>query len=300
MNYRKIASLLAGAPLLVAMPATAQEAESGRAEEGPPAERNFDPGILGGDFITVGVGGALSPSYTGSDDYVFSVLPVALGNVGGVQITPRAAGLRLDFIENPDEGVGFDLGIAARLRNNRAEDIEDEVVLQYGELDRAVEIGPSVGVSFPGVLIPVDTLSVSTDVMFDVAGAHNGTVIAPSVSYTTPLSRGMIASLSFNAEWADESFQDYYFRSDPLTFTGVPGDALPAYEPDGGGFTSVGANLLLGIDLDGDATNGGFGLIVLTGYSRLVGDAADTPFTTVRGSRDQFLGAIGLTYSFGL
>ncbi len=57
-------------------------------------------------------------------------------------------------------------------------------------------------------------------------------------------------------------------------------------------------NLLLGIDLDGDVTNGGLGLVVITGYSRLLGDAANNPFTTVRGSRDQFLGAVGVGYTF--
>lgn len=297
MTKRRIAGLLAGAMVWAATPAMAQDVE---AEAGPPGQTDLDPGILAGDFLTLGVGGALSPSYTGSDDYVISVLPVVLGSVGGVDISPRAGGLTLDFIEDPREGVGFDLGVAARLRNNRASQIEDEVVLQYGELERAIEVGPSVGVNFPGVLNPYDSVSLGTDVMFDINGAHGGMVVSPSVSYTTPLSRSVLANFSISADWADEDFNDYYFRSDPLDFMGDPADALPAYEPDGGGFNSVGANLLLGIDLDGDVTNGGFGLIVMGGYSRLLGDAADTPFTTVRGSRDQFLGVVGLTYSFGL
>ena len=57
-------------------------------------------------------------------------------------------------------------------------------------------------------------------------------------------------------------------------------------------------NLLLGIDLDGDVTNGGLGVIVLGGYSRVLGDAADTPFTDIRGSKDQFIGAVGIGYTF--
>ena len=297
MTKRILASLLAGAMTLTGGNAMAQDVE---ADLGPPGATDIDPGILGGDFITLGVGGALSPSYTGSDDYVISVLPVVLGSVGGVDISPRAGGIKLDFIEDPREGVGFDLGVAARLRNNRASQIEDEVVEQYGELDRAIEVGPSAGVNFPGVLNPYDSVSVGTDVMWDVNGAHGGMVVSPSVSYTTPLSRGILANFSISSEWADEDFNDYYFRVDPLNTLVPDENALPAYEPDGGGFNSVGANLLLGFDLDGDATNGGLGIILLGGYSRLLGDAADTPFTTVRGSRDQFLGAIGLTYSFGL
>ncbi|MGB3166913.1 MAG: MipA/OmpV family protein [Alteraurantiacibacter sp.] len=279
----------------IALPAAA--AAQDVPDAAPP---QVDAGVFGGDFLSVGVGGALSPSYTGSDDYVISVLPVVLGNFGGVEISPRAGGLKLDFIPDPREGMGFDAGIAARLRSNRASQIEDPIVERYGELDRAIEVGPSVGVNFPAVLNPYDSVSLSTDVMFDVNGAHGGTVVTPSVAYTTPLSRSILANLSVSAEWGSEAFQDYYFAVPAINTLLPDEDVLPAYEPDGGGFTSAGVNVLLGVDLDGDVTNGGLGVILLGGYSRLLGDAADTPFTTIRGSRDQFLGAVGVTYTFGL
>ncbi|WP_340588870.1 MipA/OmpV family protein [Erythrobacter alti] len=293
MIIRQLTAIFAISGLAAATPAIAQDTAE---PQGPSAE--FGETVFDGDFITIGAGAAVSPSYTGSDDYVISVLPVILGSYGGVNISPRAGGIKLDFIPDPESGVGFDLGVAARLRNNRASQIEDEVVLQYGELERAIEVGPSIGINFPAVLNPYDSISVATDVMFDINGAHGGTVVTPSISYTSPLSRGILASFSLSAEWASEDFQDYYFTSDPADFTGPAVDALPAYQVDGGGFTSFGANLLMGFDLDGDVTNGGLGLVAITGYSRLVGDAADTPFTTIRGSRDQFLGALGLTYTF--
>ncbi len=296
MTIRQIAAAAAVSSLLLAGPAFAQDISDAPGPQGPPP--GIEDSVFSGDFITIGAGAAVSPSYTGSDDYVVSVLPVVLGSVGGVRITPRAGGLKVDFIPDERGEVGFDLGVAARLRNNRASRIKDDVVAQYGELDRAIEVGPSVGINFPAVLNPYDSVSIGTDVMFDINGAHGGTVVSPSVSYTSPLSRAILASFSISAEWASEDFQDYYFGVDPINYVGPAPDALTAYDPDGGGFTSIGTNLLLGIDLDGDVTNGGLGLIVITGYSRLVGDAADTPFTSVRGSRDQFLGAAGLTYTF--
>ena len=294
MTKRLAIAPIAGLALLAAaMPATAQE---GPDTAQPSVDVNET--VFSGDFVTIGVGAALSPSYTGSDDYVISVLPVVLGSLGGVDISPRAGGIKLDFIQDPPQGMGFDAGVAARLRGSRASQIEDEVVEMYGELDRAIEVGPSVGVNFPAVLNPYDSVSVGTDVLFDVNGAHGGMVVTPSVSYTTPLSRSILANFSLSAEWADEDFQDYYFAV-PAINTLVPqDDLLPAYDPDGDGFTSVGANLLLGVDLNGDITDGGLGLILLGGYSRLVGDAADTPFTSIRGSKNQFLGAVGLTYTF--
>ncbi|RJY10385.1 MipA/OmpV family protein [Aurantiacibacter aquimixticola] len=276
---------------MCAAPAMAQDI----VDEAPPP---VDAGVFGGDFVTVGVGAAYSPSYTGSDDYVISVLPVVLGSLGGIDISPRAGGVSVDFIEDERGEVGFDLGIAARLRGNRASRIEDPIVESYGELDRAIEVGPSVGVNFPAVLNPYDSVSIGTDVMFDINGAHGGTVVTPSVAYTTPLSRAILANLSVSTEWASADFQEYYFAVPEINTLLPDDDLLPGYETDGGGFTSIGTNLLLGIDLDGDVTNGGLGLLVLGGYSRLVGDAADTPFTDIRGSKDQFLIATGLTYTF--
>lgn len=274
-----------------ASPAAAQE-------QGPPPGVDMENTVFSGDYLSVGVGVALNPSYTGSDDYVFTVLPIVQGSLGGVDINPRAGGVTLDFVPDPDEGVGLDLGISARLRGNRASQIEDAVVLQYGELDRAFEVGPSAGLNFPAVLNPYDSVNVSVTAMWDVAGAHDGMTISPTVSYSTPLSRSVFANLSLSAEWADADFQDYYFRVDNAAYTG-PGTApLPQFEPRGGGFTTAGATLLMGVDLDGDITNGGLGLVVIGGYSRVLGDAADTPFTSIRGSRDQFLGALGLGYTF--
>ncbi|QZH73983.1 MAG: MipA/OmpV family protein [Erythrobacter sp.] len=291
MRIRQLAAYAAVSSFALSAPALAQQAP-----EGPPVD--MEDSVFAGDYLSVGVGAALNPSYTGSDDYVVTVLPILQGSLGGVGISPRAGGVTLDFIPDATEGVSFDAGIAARVRGNRANQIKDDVVIQYGELDTAIEVGPSVGFSVPQVLNPYDSLSFGTDVMFDVAGAHGGMTVSPSVSYFTPLSRSIVASLSLGAEWADEDFQDYYFRSDPADYIGAGPAPLAPYEPDGGGFTSMGVNLLLGVDLDGDVTNGGLGLVVITGYSRLLGDAANNPFTTVRGSRDQFLGAVGVGYTF--
>jgi len=307
MYSRSISAFSALACASLAIPAIAQDisvpvdvveeaAEEQQERTGPP--EGFGETVFDGDFLTIGVGGAISPSYTGSNDYVFSALPVVQGSLGGVRFSPRAAGLTIDFLPDPGEGVGFDLGIAARVRSNRADRIKDDVVQQYGVLDRAVEVGPSVGVNFPRLLNPFDSLSIKTDVMFDVAGAHGGTVVSPSISYFTPINRGVAASLTLSTEWADEDFQDYNFTVDPADFTGMGASPLAAFDPDGGGFTSAGASLLIGVDLDGDITNGGLSLVTIVGYSQLLGDAANTPFTSERGSRSQLLGVLGIAYTF--
>lgn len=269
-----------------ALPASAQEAVP---------EIDFENSVFAGDYLSVGVGVAVNASYKGSDDYVLTPIPVVQGSLGGVDINPRPAGLALDFIPDGDGKVDFDLGVAARLRSDRAKQIEDEVVASLGALDRAIEVGPAVGVKFSEILHPYDSITVSSDVLWDVNGAHGGMVVAPSVTYFTPLSRGVATSLSLSTEYVSEDFADYYFRVTPEQSLA---SGLPAFEPDGGGFTNVGATLLMGVDLNGNMLDGGLALLAIAGYSRLLGDAADTPFTSVRGSRDQFLGVLGIGYTF--
>jgi outer membrane scaffolding protein for murein synthesis (MipA/OmpV family) len=194
-------------------------------------------------------------------------------------------------------GANLDFGVTARLRSDRASDIEDEVVDSLGELDRAVEVGPFVGLNFGQVLNPYDSLTISGDVAWDVAGAHEGMTAMPSISYFTPLSRAIATALSLSAVYGDGDFQDYYFRVTP-TQSAATGGALPAYEPEGGGFVKAGATLLLAYDLNGNLADGGWALVAVGGYSRALGDAEDTPYTSVRGTADQFLGALGVGYTF--
>lgn len=276
---------------LIPLPAIAQE--PGDDDTVGPA---YEETVYDGDWASVGLGAVYSPSYDGSDDYVVSPIPIVQGSVAGIGISPRAGGLALDFIPDSDGKVAFSAGIAASLNRNRASQIEDEVVRQYGELDTAIEVGPTVGVSVPGLLNPYDSLGVSMDVQWDVAGAHKGRIVTPGITYFTPLSRGLAASLSFSAAHVDDDYADYYY-SVPATATVDPAAMLPVFEAEGG-WDKIGTNLLIGIDLDGNLANGGLALVVLGGYSRMLGDGKRTPFTSIRGDADQWMGALGIGYTF--
>ncbi|GMM93432.1 MipA/OmpV family protein [Qipengyuania sp. MTN3-11] len=280
---------LVGATLAFASPLAAQEA--GDDDTTPPS---YEGTVFDGDYLSVGAGIAYVPSYDGSDDYVISPLPIVQGSLGGVDINPRPGGVALDFIPDSDGSVDLSLGIAGRLQRNRASQIEDPVVRSLGELDTAIEVGPTAGISFPGVLNPYDSLSFSSDVRWDVAGAHEGMVVAPSVTYFTPLSRGIAASLTVSTNHVDGDYADYYYSVSPADSL-VSG--LPTFDADGG-FKDVGVTLFMGFDLDGDVTNGGLAIAAIAGYSRLLGDFEDTPFTSIRGSADQFLVGVGLGYTY--
>ncbi|MXO87513.1 MipA/OmpV family protein [Altererythrobacter aestuarii] len=267
-----------------------------QAQDVAPADPYADT-VYSGDYLSIGFGAGVSPSYAGSDDYVITPMPIVQGSLGGVDINPRAAGLALDFIPDPDNGVGFDFGITARLRSDRAMQIADPVVKSLGKLDRAIEVGPTAGISFPAVFNPYDSLTVTTDLRWDVAGAHGGMVVDPSIAYFTPLSEAIAASLTLGAEYGDGDFRDYYYAVSPAQNVATLGE-LPVFSPAGGGFNKAGATLLLGFDLNGDLTDGGWGIVTIAGYSRMLGGAKRSPFTSVRGSANQFFGALGVGYTF--
>jgi len=286
----------------IALSATAQDIPEDAGVEAAPAGvpaldgSDADNGTaFSGDFVTIGVGAGIGPSYPGSDDYVFKPLPLVQGSLGGISVNPRGAGIAVDFIPDSPGKIGINLGVAARLRSDRASQIKDEVVASLGELDRAIEVGPTIGVRFPGLINPYDSLSANADVLWDINGAYGGMVVTPSVTYFTPLSRSMAASLNLSAEWADADFHDYYYTVTPDQ---ALASGLPQYDPESSGFTRVGAAMLLAFDVDGDIASGGLGLFAIGSYSRMLGDAAATPYTSVRGSRDQLFGGLGVGYTF--
>ncbi|MYL99770.1 MipA/OmpV family protein [Novosphingobium sp. FGD1] len=281
MRFRSTATLLAATAAFIAAPSLAQEA---------PEDNVFDR-----DHITVGVGAGYVPSYRGSDDYVVSPVPIVRGSVWGVDINPRLGGVALDFVPDAkDARVGLTLGPVATASFNRRNQIKDDVVRAAGKLDTAVEVGVSAGVSFYRLLSPYDSLSITTDVKWDVAGAYSGMTYTPVVSYTTPLSPALLATVAVSARHVDDDYASYYYSVTPEQSAR---SGLPTYGAEGGWDTGS-ATLLLGYDLSGDLRSGGWAVFGVANYSKMLNDGKDTPFTSIRGDADQWAFGAGVAYTF--
>lgn len=254
-----------------------------------PADTVFDD-----TWLSVGAGAVYGPSYRGSDDYVVFPIPVVQGKIAGVGISPRRGGVALDLIPNHGNGPYLILGPVATLRFDRTTRIKDPVVERLGKLDRAVELGGTVGVGFSKVLNPYDRLTATVDVQKGVASAHRGVTITPALSYFTPLGRGTAAVLSLTAQHGDDKFNDYYYSVTPA---GAIASGLPTYTARSG-WVSADANLFVGFDLDGDLTNGGLAVFALGGYGRILGNARNSPIVALRGSRDQWTVGAGIGFTF--
>ena len=250
-------------------------------------------------WATIGFGAGLVPSYAGSDDYIAFPLPLIVGRVGGVGISPNGPGFVLDFNSAkpslaPRTRPRVSFGPAFRFRNDRNNRISDDVVALAGRLDAALEVGAAAGVSFPGVVKPFDALTIGVQARVDVLGAHDGVIIEPQIAYRAPIGRAFVLQAQASAEFVDDNFADYYFTVSPAQALAT---GLPQFRA-GGGLNRLGTTALLTYDLSGNALDGGWSLTGIGGYSRLVGDSADTPFTSVRGDASQFILGLGVGYTF--
>lgn len=277
------------ASVVLCAPAFAQDSEA------PAAERP-NRSVFAGDWVTVGLGAGISPSYDGSDQYDLFPAPLVQGSVEGIDFGARGPGLYVDLIADGNSGkdVKFLAGPLLRFRMDRNNDIKDSVVRLLGKEDVAIEVGATAGVSFSKILHPFDSLSMSTDIQWDVAGAHKGRIISPSVSYSTPLSMAIFTSFSLSATHVDGNYADTYFSIDQA---GSIASGLPVFNAKGG-WKSYGASLLGAVDLSGDARDGGWGLYAFVNYARLTNDAARSPVTSLRGDANQWFMAGGISYTF--
>jgi MipA family protein len=244
------------------------------------------------DMITVGVGGAVLPDYEGSDDYRIIPAAAVRGKVNGISFSTRGTYLATDLIANSGK-VGFDLGPMVGVRLGSRRHIHDDVVERLPKTKTAFEVGATGGISFRGLTNPYDSLSLSLDVLHDIGNAHESTTFSPHVDFSTPLSRRTYASLSLGSEFVSNKFADYYYTITPADSLA---SGLPVFNA-GGGMKNWKASLLVNQSITGDLLHG-FSVFGLGQYSRLVGDFKRSPIVSLRGSPNQWLGAVGIGYTW--
>jgi outer membrane scaffolding protein for murein synthesis (MipA/OmpV family) len=276
----------------------AQAAPQGTPAGSPPSFAFAKP-VFDENWATIGLGVGLIPSYAGSNDYIAFPLPLIVGRVGGVGISPNGPGFLVDLNPGkpglvPQKGARVAIGPALRFRNDRNILIKDEVVARAGTLDVALEAGGHVGLVWRSVAKRLDQLSVGVQARWDVLGAHKGMVIEPQINYRASVGRSFVLQAQVNAEFVDDNFADFYFSVSPAQ---ALASGLPLFRAQGG-LNRVGTTAILSYDLDRNPLNGGWSVTGVGGYSRMFGDGADTPYTAIRGDANQFILGLGLSYTF--
>ena len=268
-------------------PALAQDSDS------PTIHNNDD----GSDYAVLGVGGAILTDYEGSDDYSFTPVPVALGRVSGFNFLLAGNRLSVDLIaDNFGPGLDFQAGPVAALNFNRSstKGIDDDRIKALGKRKAALEVGGYLGIGQTGVFTSeFDRLSASVSYRKGVTGAHSAGIFTPTITYLTPLSTTSVVSVFVSAERAEKGYAQSYFGINPQQSAD---SGLPVYNARGGwkNWTLGGVGA---VSLTGNLRNGlqAFGGVV---YRRMLNDFAESPVTSIAGDRDQWLGSVGLAYSF--
>jgi outer membrane protein len=243
--------------------------------------------------VTVGLGGALVPDYEGSDDYRAIPAAAIRGKVNGISFSTRGTYLFVDVIPSGSGKFELDAGPIVGARINKRRHIKDDVVEELPRTKTAIEVGGFGGVSLHGLTNPYDTLALRLDVLHDIGNAHESTTFSPNIEFSTPLSRRTYAGLSLGAEFVGNKYADYYYS---ITPAGSIASGLPTFDADGG-MKHWKAGVLLNQSITGDLLSG-FSVFGAGQYSRLVGDFKRSPIVSDRGSANQWLGAVGLAYTW--
>ena len=273
--------------LLAATPSVAQSVPN---EAGLPSADE----VSNRNYVTVGLGVGMTADYEGSDNYRIIPAGAIRGKQGGISFATRGLNLYVDVIPDGDT-IGIDAGPIVGVRLNRTGKIKDDIVNLLPDRKTAIEVGGFAGVSFKGLTNPYDALSLRLDVVHDIADSHRSTIVSPNIDFSTPLSLTTFVSASIGADFVANKYADYYFSVSPAESLLTAGE-LPVYDADGG-MKNWKIGLLVNQSLSGDLRRG-FSLFGLANYSKLVGDFKDSPIVDLRGSSSQWLGAVGVAYTF--
>jgi outer membrane scaffolding protein for murein synthesis (MipA/OmpV family) len=134
-----------------------------------------------------------------------------------------------------------------------------------------------------------DHVRLRAEVRKGVTG-HKGWVGDAGADFILRDGDAWLFSIGPRVTWSNARYQNAWFGVLPAD--SVP-SGLPAYRA-GGGVQALGAAALFTKQIGGR-----WGLYTYAKYDRLVGDPARSPIVLRLGSRDQFAGGVGLSYTFG-
>lgn len=237
-----------------------------------------------GASVTLGGAVGVKPKYEGSDEYEAFGIPIIFPKFGGAS----GFGSRFSF-RGPDdvrfralEFGGFEVGPLGGYAFGRDEDDADRL-LGLGDVDDGLVVGAYAAFTSGPVLLDVSYHQI-------VTGDDDGALLRFGGGLRQQLSPGFTATLRGGATYADDTYMDSYFGiSQAQAATSAAG--LNAFNAEAG-IKDVFIELGAVIDLSDRWTVRASGK-----YSKLVGDAADSPVVE---SEDQFSGLLGATYRFDL
>ncbi len=242
-------------------------------------------GSHGGSGFSLGIGGVVGvkPKYEGSDEYEAFGFPIVFPKFGGDGLGGRISVRGADDVRlRAFDAGGFEIGPLAGYAFGRDED-DGDLLRGLGDVDEGLVLGAYLAYSAGPFLLDVSYHHIAT-------GDDNGYLIRFGGGLEKELRRGFVGTLRVGATFADDSYQDSYFGiSQAQSLNSRAG--LTRYDADAG-IKDVHLELGAVVELSERWKVRASGK-----YTRLLGDAADSPIVE---SEDQFSALIGASYTFDI
>jgi outer membrane protein len=228
--------------------------------------------------VQLGLGAGVVPDYEGSKDYKGA--PWLFARVdwpSGMYFLLEGASARMNLVPSPNWRLGPVLRyIPAR------EDVQNDQVADLRDVDSAVMLGGFAGYDF-------GRWSTFVQLVQDVSGSNDGYVATLGLGYAMPVSKQLLVAFSGTTNYASGDYMSTYFG---INAADSARSGLKTYNANAG-FKDVGAGVLLQY-YPWDH----WGFRVRAMYTRLVGDAEDSPVVDDEGDANQFVGGMLLIYRF--
>lgn len=240
--------------------------------------------------LTIGLGAGVSNRFIGSDSFAPQPFPSIEYRFGGGRVLRTSQfGFELDMTKSGP----FDYGPIVRINTGRDDfqSADDPVIEALGQVSAAPEVGAFMSITKPLILGPQGRPKVLWTARAEVTQAingHDGMIIQGSAGLIKP-SRTWTFIANAGFSFATDSYQDAFFSVDDA---GALASGLERFEADTG-FRDVGLTGVASYRLSPK-----WSVTSVLNYSRLVGDAANSPVVTERGSPNQFLFGLNVAYKF--
>ncbi len=218
--------------------------------------------------------GGSAPKYRGADENEFGFAPL-LRIIWKDLIFLRSRKLGVYVYEDDKNTLG------GFIRHKGGRNNDDEGLEGLDKIDSTGVVGAFYRYNF-------GFMRFKSEVSHDALGQDQGTTIKTSLSSRFPRKKQLV-SVSIGTTWASDEHMDTYFGIDARQSSN---SGLRQFNASSG-FRDVsvglGSRYILSRHL---------AISVHLQYLRMIGDAADSPIVKDRGSADQFVVGLGLSYTF--
>jgi outer membrane protein len=245
----------------------------------PPFDLPLLPPVSGGWTVMIGAEGTYLPDFEGAKAGRFSPVPI---------FSIRRAG-SADQFRSPRDNASIALIDFGDLRAGPAgKFVTSRKASNYSELNGLGDVGAAFELGGFIEYFPVDWFRLRNETRQGFGG-HHGVVSDFSADFIVPVTRALTISAGPRFTWESTKATAPYFGIDAVQ---AMASGLAQFDAKGGAH-SAGAGVQVKYRI-----NPQWEVHSYVEYERLLGDAANSPLVTARGSVNQTTVGVGASYSF--